>query len=204
MPSRPGAGAGVPLPPLPSSRLFEPAETVGRVGEHFIFRGELIGDANLIMAAAMEKISPEELEKNRALTPCQQRDSPAAQQLLKQVIDRKLMYIEFLRSIPPDKLKEVKSNIDKKISEAFQERPGRNADEDSGRQRGRVPRAGPEGQPAVSTGSAHEAAQPHLDVPNPRAAVRKYDSSLRQQQQAYWNGSWGSSNSTSRSNSSRK
>ena len=31
------------------------------------------------------------------------------------------MYVEFLRSIPPEKMKEVQSNIDKKIGEAFEE-----------------------------------------------------------------------------------
>lgn len=111
--------AGLPVKPHPASALFQPAETVARVGEECVFRGDLEGDAELILATMLHKIPPEEREKNRSQLD-DQREKLVAQ-LLKQAVDRKLMYLEFIRNQPTDKLKEVKANIDRKIGEAFEE-----------------------------------------------------------------------------------
>ena len=94
------------------------------------------------------------------------------------------MYIEFLRSIPPDKLKEVKSNIDKKIGEAFQE--------DLEEMRTKIQAAKEEEyrelaqkdnqlfRLALIMKQHNLTSTFELD-----RVLRKYDSSLRQQQQAY-------------------
>lgn len=108
------------LPPQASTpRVFEPAETVARVGDQVVVRGDIMGDVNLIMAAITEKIPEDELEK--AERQLEQRRSELFRELLEQAVDRKLMYIDFLRSIPPDKQEEVQQNIDRRIGEAMQQ-----------------------------------------------------------------------------------
>jgi parvulin-like peptidyl-prolyl isomerase len=108
-----------PRKPNEASLLFQPAETVARIGEECIFRGDLEGDAELILATVVVKMTPEEREKNRA--QLLEQKEKLVEQLLKQAIDRKLLYLDFIRSQPTDKLKDLKANIDKKIGEAFDE-----------------------------------------------------------------------------------
>jgi parvulin-like peptidyl-prolyl isomerase len=108
-----------PVPPTTTEalRVFQPAETVARVGDQYVLGGELIGDANVIMSSVTDKLTPEQREENRAAIDAQ-RDR-LVRQLLTQVVDRKLMYLDFMRNIPANKLKEVRTNIDKKIGDAF-------------------------------------------------------------------------------------
>jgi hypothetical protein len=99
--------------------VFEPAETVGLVGDQHIFRGDLIGDVRLLQTTMIEKIPEEQREQYRPQIEAQ--GERLFDQLLQQTVDRKLMYLEFLRSIPPDKLGEVQTNIESKIGPAFEE-----------------------------------------------------------------------------------
>ena len=103
----------------PSAPEFELAETLARVGDQPIFRGELLGDANLILASIIERVPAEEFRHLAPQIDLQREE--LVRQLLKPAIDRKLMYLEFLRHIPSDKLKEVQANIDKRTSTALEE-----------------------------------------------------------------------------------
>lgn len=109
--------AARPRKPSDASLLFQPAETIARIGEECIFRGDLEGDAELILATVVLKMPPEEREKNRS--QLLEQKEKLVEQLLKQAIDRKLLYLDFIRSQPTEKLKDIKANIDKKIGEAF-------------------------------------------------------------------------------------
>jgi hypothetical protein len=111
--------AARPSKPSDASLLFQPAETVARIGEECIFRGDLEGDAELILATVIVKMTPQEREKNRA--QLLEQKEKLVEQLLKQAIDRKLLYLDFIRSQPTEKLKDIQANIDKKIGEAFDE-----------------------------------------------------------------------------------
>ena len=82
-----------------------PAQTVARVGDQYVFRGDLVGDANLMLAPILEKLPPEEIEKNRRDIETQREQ--IVERLLPGVVDRKLMYLEFLRSVPQGKLEEI-------------------------------------------------------------------------------------------------
>ncbi len=90
----PGTG---PARPRPQLGLFSPAQIVARVGNEPILQGELIGNAG-------EELTADQLEQ-------------VLQQTLVNAIDTKLVYLDFLRTAPKDRL----PDIEKQIAEAFNE-----------------------------------------------------------------------------------
>ena len=100
-------------PPQPT--LFSMAETVATVGDQHIFRGDLIGDANLIMAPYLEQMTPQQIASRRRAIETQREQ--LVERLLQSEIDRKLMYLEFLRNVPQDKLEEIQENVQERIGE---------------------------------------------------------------------------------------
>lgn len=103
----------------PPSEFFDMAETVATVGDQHIFRGDLVGEANIMLAPALARTPPEELEKAKGQIT-QQRES-FVKQNLRDAIQRKLMYAMFLRSIPPDKLVEAQASMAERVPENFAE-----------------------------------------------------------------------------------
>lgn len=112
-----GPPANNPLLQPDDSDIYDPSVTVATVGNQYILRGDLLGEANIILAPNVEKIPPEQLETQRAEILAA-RDQ-MARQLMNQAIERKLMYIEFLRSIPEAKRKEAEANIQQRVGSAF-------------------------------------------------------------------------------------
>jgi len=116
-----GISAGPPtINPLfqqDHSDVYDQAVTVATVGNLVILRGDLVGEANVRLAPRVEKIPPEELEAQRAVILAT-RDQ-IARQLLNEAIERKLMFVEFLRGIPAEKLAEVEVNIRERVGSAF-------------------------------------------------------------------------------------
>ena len=116
-----GVSAGPPIrnPLLDQndSDLYDPTVTVATVGNQYILRGDLIGDANVMLAPNVEKIPPQERDA-QASQILAARDQ-MAKQLLAQAVERKLMYLEFLRSIPEGKRAEAEANIQERIGSAF-------------------------------------------------------------------------------------
>lgn len=109
----------LPARDLERSELFEAAETVARVGDQLIFRGDLVGEANIILAPFLLKMPPDTREAQRSQIDAQ-RDQ-LVKQVLQETIQRKMMYLMFLRSIPADKLQEAQKNIAERAPEQFTE-----------------------------------------------------------------------------------
>jgi parvulin-like peptidyl-prolyl isomerase len=101
----------------PPSKVFTLAETVARVGNQHIFRGDVEGDANIILIPTLERIPPEEREAAEPQVKAQR--EMLVQQVLRETVQRKLMYEMFLRTIPPDKLAEAKASIKERVGEQF-------------------------------------------------------------------------------------
>ncbi|MFV1964916.1 MAG: peptidylprolyl isomerase [Pirellulaceae bacterium] len=99
--------------------LCEVAETVARIGDHVIFRGDLIGDAHLILNAVTAELSEEQRRKSRVQLEAER--ERLIKQLLKQVLERKLMFLEFMRDVPTDQKQEIQKNIDAKSGDAINE-----------------------------------------------------------------------------------
>lgn len=115
--------AGQPLraasfSPNGSTGLFEPAETAARLGDQFILTGELLGDVNIMVDPLLSRAKPEDRGKIRAQMETQR--PQLLEQQLRDAIDRKLMYIAFLREIPPEKMTEAMGSIEEQIGESFE------------------------------------------------------------------------------------
>jgi hypothetical protein len=107
------------MSPAERADVYDAAETIGRVGDHVIFRGDLIGDANLVIGAFMSQMSEEQVRQNRARLDAER--EKLIKTLLKQAIERKLMFLEFMRDVPAEKRAEVVANIDSKSADAMNE-----------------------------------------------------------------------------------
>jgi hypothetical protein len=116
-PPQPGLSLGA-APPA-SQELFTPAETAARVGDEHIFRGDLLGDVNLMVVNLLVAAPP---ERRTAIRQQLETERPRLmKQLLTTAIERKLLYIEFLRGIPSGKLQEALASIDEKVGDHFNE-----------------------------------------------------------------------------------
>jgi parvulin-like peptidyl-prolyl isomerase len=107
-------------PEPPEKELFELAETVARVGDQDIYRGDLVGEANIILEPYLAKLPPEEREKAGSQIAAQRQQ--LVKQALSAAVQRKLMFQMFLRSIPAEKLQEAKANIAERVAEDFAEK----------------------------------------------------------------------------------
>lgn len=101
------------------SEFFGLAETVARVGDLCIFRGDLVGDANVTLAPRLEQMTPE--QRQAAAAQISATREQLVKQMLQEALQRKLMYVMFLRSIPADKLAEAEKNIAERVPEQFAE-----------------------------------------------------------------------------------
>ncbi len=111
--------AAPPYQEAAPSKVFKPAETVARVGNQHIFQGDLEGDANIVLIPTIERIPPDKLEEAEPQIKAQR--EKLVQQVLRETIQRKLMYQMFLQTIPPEKLKEAKASIKERVGEQFTE-----------------------------------------------------------------------------------
>ena len=85
---------------------FESTDVIAMVGDHPILAGDLLGQINEALQPYVDQVPESELEKQRVVM---------MKQFLPQLIDAKLMYLEFERSLPPEALPEAKQ----KVSEYF-------------------------------------------------------------------------------------
>jgi hypothetical protein len=98
-----GLPPSTPVQPW-EGELFEPAQIAAQVGDQYILRGELLGDANLILYlhyVQLEKMPVEQREAGQQEL-VEFREQLIEKRLLQQAIDRKLKYIEFLRTLPAE------------------------------------------------------------------------------------------------------
>jgi hypothetical protein len=108
------------IPAQPQDQLFEPNKVIATVGSEFILYGDISGAVEQILAPILPQVRTEtdraELQKIRA---------QLTKQMLGQMINTKLMYLEFLRMVEKnagrDKLPEVQKNIEVQMAKKFEE-----------------------------------------------------------------------------------
>ena len=90
----------------PASRsqaeLLESAKVVATVGDQVILAGDLLGHINQLLQPHVGQVPEATLEAKRW---------ELMEQMLPQVVDAKLLYVDFLRTIPDEKVPEVLDNI---------------------------------------------------------------------------------------------
>jgi len=116
-----GTAAGAPLPATTdeSGELLEPAKIVARVGEQVILAGDIEGAVNIILAVQLKDI-PEE-EKEKAAKQIEGLRQQLFKQALKSEVNTKLGYIDFLRTVPPDKHSELQKRVKANFEKEFEE-----------------------------------------------------------------------------------
>jgi parvulin-like peptidyl-prolyl isomerase len=109
-----------PEPSAPAGNLFQPAQIVATVGNKLIFYGDVAPMVNQMLEPALAKATSD-FERQQI----EQYRVPLTRQAIKQMVETKLMYLEFERDIkknaPKDKQQEVWKNIDKKVFESFEQ-----------------------------------------------------------------------------------
>ncbi len=86
----------------PSSRIFAATETIAIVGDQHILAGELLGQIDQMLAPYKGKVPEEEFNAQRQLL---------MKQMLPAMVENKILYLEFLRKIPRDKLGEIQQRL---------------------------------------------------------------------------------------------
>lgn len=101
-------------PPL-EAELFRPSQTIARVGDQIILYGDVapLVDQTLAphLASAKSAAEREEILSQREVV---------VEQLVRSMIETKLLYYEFLREVPRDKLDEAKKNMRKQVQASFE------------------------------------------------------------------------------------
>jgi parvulin-like peptidyl-prolyl isomerase len=101
--------------PLEEGELFEPSQVVARVGDQIILYGEVapMVDQALqpYLASAKSKYDRDEILSQRDVL---------TEQIVRQFVETKLLYLEFLREIPRDQLEEAKKKIKANIGATFE------------------------------------------------------------------------------------
>jgi parvulin-like peptidyl-prolyl isomerase len=108
-------------PPAPDVRRenwetpLEEGELVARVGDQIILYGEVAPMVNQVLNPHLEN-AKNQFDREEILS---QRDA-LTEQIVRQIVETKLLYYEFLREIPREKLEEIKKNIKTQVSARFE------------------------------------------------------------------------------------
>jgi hypothetical protein len=95
-----------------SGQVFEPCQILATVGDQFILAADVMPHVNQILAPHLSKIPADMLpEQRRGITA----------QLTRSHVETKLLYLTFLRKIPPDKVKEIHKRVEASFDEEFEE-----------------------------------------------------------------------------------
>lgn len=85
-----------------SSRVFGPAETIAIVGDQHILAGDLLGEIDQMLAPYKGQVPDDELDQQRRVL---------MKQMLPAMVENKILYLEFLRKIPKEKLSEIQQRL---------------------------------------------------------------------------------------------
>lgn len=113
--------------PVQRTDLFQPGLTVARVGDKVIFYGEVAAIANLVIDSYLSKAKSEE-ERRALQSQIESEREALIKNLLKQMVQTKLLFHEFDRDMRKQigkddkKYLEAKAGMTKKIRSVFEER----------------------------------------------------------------------------------
>ena len=86
----------------PRGELVLSSQILAMVGSQPILAGELLGRVNELLAPYLKQLPEDQLEEQRWLL---------MQKMLPSAIEAKLVYLDFLRKIPPEQVKVIRSNV---------------------------------------------------------------------------------------------
>jgi parvulin-like peptidyl-prolyl isomerase len=101
-----------PLPPELVQQVNDPTTQIAFVGDQPILAGDLLPAVDQALQPYEGKVPADQFRQQRALF---------VQQMLPRKIEVKLVLLDFLRTIPADKQKEVLANVDKQVDKQYYE-----------------------------------------------------------------------------------
>lgn len=101
-----------PLPPALVEEVNDATTQIAFVGDLPILAGDLLPAVDQALQEYEGKVPPDQLRQQRALF---------VQQMLPRRIEVKLVMLDFFRTIPADKQKEVLANVDKQVDKQYYE-----------------------------------------------------------------------------------
>ncbi|MDX1946039.1 MAG: peptidylprolyl isomerase [Pirellulaceae bacterium] len=108
-------------PPAAAGEFFEPTKIMATVGDQYIFYGDVAPLVNMILEPYRAKMSPAEFAQFEA-----KNRSAANRQVVAQLMEAKLLYLEFDRTIVKNtkgdqkKLGEIRTDMQKRMLESFE------------------------------------------------------------------------------------
>ncbi len=100
--------------------IFKPGQIIAWVGDQPIQVGDVMPMVEQIMAPHLAELDPKVVEQQK--TQIDQQKDKLMKQALESSIQTKLLYLDFLRSIPDDKKKEMLPKITSRAEEQFAEK----------------------------------------------------------------------------------
>lgn len=99
-----------------SQQEMEAAKIIARVGDEVVLAGDLYGQVNQFLHSRLQEIPA---GQRAQITPelLHERRWQLIRQVLPQVLDGKLVYLDFLRSIPPERIPDVQDSLYKAFDE---------------------------------------------------------------------------------------
>lgn len=109
-----------PPPQEPPASVFKPSQIIAWVGDQPIQVGDVMPLVEQVMGPRLAEMDPQVVEQQKAAIEAQK--EKLMRQALESAIQAKLLYLDFLRTIPADKMKEALPNITKRAEEQFYEK----------------------------------------------------------------------------------
>ncbi|MFP6601341.1 MAG: peptidylprolyl isomerase [Pirellulaceae bacterium] len=187
-PSLPGVPATTPSQsnfprPVESPRqVFTAAQVIAVVGDQFVLAGDLLPQVEMIVESVLARMSPE--QRGREGVKIQQQRDVLLRKILDQTIERKMLYVAFLRSIPEARREEALPMIQQQTEKSFEESMGKTL--------AKVREAKPSELVALTRQNPQQVRLAKLMVANEAVALgqldlllRRYGSSLEQEKRFY-------------------
>lgn len=108
----PNEGTYGPDPP----KEFEAAKIIARIGDDVILAGDLMGQINQFLHQRLQQI-PEEQRSQIDPDMLDEQRKNLMKQLLPQTIEGKLLYLDFLRTVPKENLPDIEDSLYKAFDE---------------------------------------------------------------------------------------
>jgi len=121
-PGAPLAGPVQPLvpPPVESPRqVFAAAQVIAVVGDQFVLAGDLLPQVEMVVESVLARMSPE--QRSRDEVKIRQQRDVLMRKMLDQTIERKMLYVAFLRSIPEARREEALPMIEQQTEKSFED-----------------------------------------------------------------------------------
>jgi hypothetical protein len=109
-----------PPPQEPPALVFKPSQIIAWVGDQPIQVGDVMWMVEQSMASRLAELDPKVLEQQKSQIELQK--DKLMRQALEVAIQTKLLYLDFLRTIPADKKKEALPTITKRAEAQFYEK----------------------------------------------------------------------------------